>query len=49
MVLWLVVFLCLVMLFFANMMILSNQPVKCVLSLMGCFLCVSVMWLLLGA
>ena len=49
MVLWLVVFLCLVMLFFANMMILSNQPVKSVLSLMGCFLCVSVMWLLLGA
>ena len=35
--------------FFANMMILSNQPVKSVLSLMGCFLCVSVMWLLLGA
>lgn len=49
MLLWLVVFLCVVMLFFANMMILSNQPVKSVLSLMGCFLCVSVLWLLLGA
>lgn len=34
---------------FANAVILCNQPVKSVLSLVACFLCVSVFWLLMGA
>ena len=37
------------MLGFANMMILSNYPVRAVLSLIGCFLCASILWILLDA
>lgn len=37
------------MLGFANMMILSNYPVRSVLSLIGCFLCASILWILLDA
>ena len=44
--LWLDIIL---MVFFANVMILVNHPVKSVLSLMGCFLGTSILWLMLGA
>ena len=37
------------MLVFANMVILSNHPVRSVLSLIGCFLCATVLWLLVQA
>ncbi len=37
------------MVFFANALIMVNNPVKSVLSLMGCLICVAVYWLLLGA
>lgn len=35
--------------FFANAVILLNHPVKSVLSLIACFLCVSILWLIFGA
>ena len=35
--------------FFANALTVVNNPVKSVLSLMGCLICVAVYWLLLGA
>ncbi|HAV93404.1 MAG: hypothetical protein CMF52_09150 [Legionellales bacterium] len=44
--LWLDIML---LVFFANAMILVNHPVKSVLSLMGCFLGTSILWLMLGA
>ena len=44
--LWLDIIL---LVFFANAMILVNHPVKSVLSLMGCFLGTSILWLMLGA
>lgn len=37
------------MVFFANALTMVNHPVKSVLSLMGCLICVAVYWLLLGA
>jgi len=48
-VLWLFYPMSLMMLVFANMVILSNHPVRSVLSLIGCFLCATVLWLLVEA
>lgn len=45
-------FICILSLFvvfFANALTVVNNPVKSVLSLMGCLICVAVYWLLLGA
>ena len=45
-------FICLLalfMVFFAIALTMVNNPVKSVLSLMGCLICVAVYWLLLGA
>lgn len=47
--LWLFYPVSLMMLVFANMVILSNHPVRSVLSLIGCFLCATVLWLLAQA
>ena len=47
--LWLFYPVSLMMLVFANMVILSNHPVRSVLSLIGCFLCATVLWLLVQA
>ena len=44
-----IVFVSVLLLFFANAVILLNHPVKSVLSLAGCFLCVSILWLIFGA
>ena len=35
--------------FFANVLIVVNNPVKSVLSLMSCLACVAIFWLLMGA
>ena len=37
------------MILFANAVILLNHPVKSVLSLIACFLCASILWLIFGA
>ena len=47
--LWLFYPIGLLMLAFANLVILSNHPVRSVLSLIGCFLCATILWLLLEA
>ena len=47
--LWLFYPVALMMLFFAHAVILSNHPVRSVLGLIGCFLCTTVLWLLLEA
>lgn len=46
---WGVSVVAVILLGFANCVVLCNQPVKSVLSLVACFLCVSVFWLLMGA
>jgi NADH-quinone oxidoreductase subunit J len=46
---WGVSVVAIMLLGFANAVVLCNQPVKSVLSLVACFLCVSVFWLLMGA
>ena len=43
----LVLLICSFLVFFANTMILLNQPVKSALSLVACMLCVCVIWILL--
>ena len=47
--LWLFYPVALMMLFFAHTVILSNHPIRSVLSLIGCFLCATILWLLLDA
>ena len=46
---WFVPLIVLMLVFFANMMILASHPVRSVLALMGCFLGTSILWLMMGA
>ena len=46
---WFVPLLLLMMVFFAQVMILASHPVRSVLALMGCFLASSVLMLMMGA
>lgn len=46
---WIVGIVGIALMFFANAVVLVNHPVKSALSLVACFVCVSIYWLIFGA